>query len=147
MGQNTAKRADIPRSPSTTSQVIVLKDKLEPISGVSKSPKRRFAWEKVNEITWRLESTTRYTVTPASHGQFPASRTPKALAWVICVAPGQWLARKGNEAVGPCQLHEAKAAAMDMVKGSVGDYEIDDPIAHLNQLSVRFADDDDRGGE
>jgi hypothetical protein len=35
-------------------------------------------------------------------------------------------------------LSEAKAAANAMVQGAVGDYEISNPIAHLNGLTARI---------
>ena len=77
---------------------------------------------------------------PASHGQWGGYRTTKALAWVINIGPNSWLARCGNQACGPSTFPHAKADALAMAKGAVGDYFIDDPIRHLNELQSRVAD-------
>jgi hypothetical protein len=77
---------------------------------------------------------------PASHGQWGGYRTTKALAWVLCVAPGQWLARCSDQCCGPSSFQDAKAAACAMVKGAVGDYCVSHPIAHLNGLQALLSD-------
>ena len=64
----------------------------------------------------------------------------KALAWVINVAPNAWLARCGDKASGPSALNTAKSAAMAMAKGGCGDYEVRNPISHLNGLSAILLD-------
>jgi len=73
---------------------------------------------------------------PGSHRQWAGYRTSKAIAWVICIAPGKWLARCGDRACGPESLSQAKANALAMAKGADGDYQIGDPIAHLNGLQA-----------
>jgi hypothetical protein len=60
---------------------------------------------------------------------------------VIQVAPGNWLARYRDEACEPCSLNEAKARALAMAKGAVGDYVVDNPIQHLNGLAARLGGD------
>jgi hypothetical protein len=99
----------------------------------------RFRFEQVNEATWKLTN-GEITDTPASHGQWGGYKTTKALAWVICVVPGKWLARCRNMVSGPVSLSKAKAAAMAIAKGVVGDYHIANPIAHLNGLTARLTD-------
>jgi hypothetical protein len=37
-------------------------------------------------------------------------------------------------------LKEAKAAALEMTKGSCGDYTVTKPIAHLNGITARLLD-------
>ena len=103
--------------------------------------RRRLWFEKVNEITWKLTNGEQTNV-PASHGQWGGYRTSKAIAWVICVAPGKWLARCGNQASGPERLGQAKARAMAMAKGADGDYQIDDEVRHLNALQAVLTDRD-----
>ena len=113
-----------------------------------KAPKRpphpsRFRFEQVNDVTWKLT----ITETPASHGQWGDYRTTKALAWVICVAPGKWLARYGDMVCGPLSLPNAKAAAMAMAKGRLGDYQVRNPISHLNGLQARLLGTDESSAD
>jgi hypothetical protein len=131
----TAKWPQVPGSPSARPQPTVSKGRKKRVS----SPpgiRKRTAWERVNDCTWKLASTAEFVNVPACHGKWPGYRTTKAIAWVICVAPGQWLARMGNQASGPSQLLAAKAAAA----GMVNDYEISDPITHLNGLAALEVD-------
>ena len=67
---------------------------------------------------------------------------PKAVAWVINIAPGQWLGRCRDEASGPSSFNEAKANAHAMARGACGHYFIEDPIGHLNGLQARLLDRD-----
>jgi hypothetical protein len=82
-----------------------------------------FKFERVNEVTLKLTN-GETTLTPTSHAQWAGYRTNKAIAWVICVHPGQWLARCGDRACGPEPLNQAKADAMAMAKGAVGCFVI-----------------------
>ena len=99
----------------------------------------RFRFEQVNEVTWKLTN-GEITETPASHGQWGGYKTTKALAWVIRIGSRQWLARYGDMVCGPLSLPKAKAAAMAMAKGGVGDYYVANPISHLNGLTARLID-------
>jgi hypothetical protein len=108
------------------------------------APKRppnpsRFRFEQVNEVTWKLTN-GEITETPASHGQWGGYKTTKALAWVIRIGSRHWLARYGDIISGPSSLPKAKAAAIAMAKGGVGDYYIANPISHLNGLTARLID-------
>jgi hypothetical protein len=78
-----------------------------------------------------------------SHGQWGGYRTTKAVAWVISIAPGQWLTRCRDEASGPSPFNEAKANAFAMAKGGHGDYLIENSIDHLNGLAARLLGRDD----
>jgi hypothetical protein len=59
-----------------------------------------------------------------------------ALAWVIGLGSGQWLARCDDQACGPTTLNKAKAAARNMAAGAWGEYYISDPVADLNGLQA-----------
>ena len=99
----------------------------------------RFKFERVNEVTWKLTNGELITV-PASHGQWGSYRATKALAWVICLVPGNWLARCGDMVCGPSSLAEAKRFATAMVKGTVGHYRIENSPTHLNGLTARLSE-------
>ena len=61
------------------------------------SRKTKLHFERVNEATFKLTD-GEVTNVPASHGQWGGYRTTKAVAWVINIAPGQWLARCRDDA-------------------------------------------------
>ena len=105
------------------------------------SLKTKLQFERVNEITFKLTD-GEMTNVPASHGQWGGYRTTNAVAWVINILPGQWLARSRDEVSGPSPFNEAKAKALGMARGSCGDYFIEDPIDHLNGLQARLLDRD-----
>jgi hypothetical protein len=122
--------------PKLASQEIELLDEFQP---KNLSQKSNLRFERVHEVTFKLTD-GELTNVPASHGQWPGYRTTEALAWVIYMAPGQWLARCRNEAFGPSSFTEAKASALAMAKGAHGDYFIEKPIDHLNGLQARLED-------
>jgi len=95
----------------------------------------------VNEVTFKLTD-GELTNVPASHGQWGGYRTTKAVASVINITPGQWLARCRDETAGPSSFNEARANAFAMARGAHGDYLIDNPIDHLNGLQARLIDSD-----
>jgi hypothetical protein len=101
------------------------------------SQKTHLRFERVNDAAFKLTD-GEHTNVPASHGQWGGYRTTKAVAWVINIAPRQWLARCRNEACGPSSFNEAKASALAMARGAHGDYRIANPIAHLNGLQARL---------
>ncbi len=103
------------------------------------SQKTKLHFKRVNEFTFKLTD-GEVTHVPASHGQWGGYRTTKAVAWVINLAPGQWLARCRDEFSGPSSFHEAKANALAMARGAHGDYFIENPIDHLNGLQARLLD-------
>jgi hypothetical protein len=90
----------------------------------------RFKFERVNEVTLKLTN-GELTNVPASHGQWGGYRATKAIAWVICLR---------DMACGPSSVAEAKAAAMAMAKGAVGDYRIANAVTHLNGLTARLSE-------
>src|SRR5262245_49874990 len=81
------------------------------------SQKANLSFERVNEVTFKFTDGEATNV-PASHGQWGGYRTTKAVAWVINIAPCQWLARCRNEASGPSSFVEAKASALAMARGA-----------------------------
>ena len=103
-------------------------------------PKSQLRFERVNEVTFKLTD-GEVTNVPASHGQWGGYRTTKAVAWVISIVPGQWLARYRNEASGPSSFNEAKTNALAMARGANG-YFIENPIDHLNGLQARLLNND-----
>jgi hypothetical protein len=134
---NSAKWADIPDANFSLSQVT---EKPSVLGARNRPPNpSRFKFERVNEVTWKLTNGELSNV-PASHGQWCGYRTTKALAWVICLVPGSWLARCRDMVSGPSSLAAAKATAMAMAKGAVGDYCIKSAIAHLNGLTAHLID-------
>jgi hypothetical protein len=82
------------------------------------SPSSEFRWEQVNDVTWKLTAGEEIN-TPHSHGQWGGYRTSKAVAWVINLAPGAWLARYGDRACKPAPLSTAKAKALAMAKREI----------------------------
>ena len=116
-------------------------DSLREFKPENLSLKTKLHFERVNEITFKLTD-GEVTHVPASHGQWGGYRTTKAVAWVINLAPGQWLARCRDESSGPSSFHEAKANALAMARGAHGDYFIENPIDHLNGLQARLLDRD-----
>jgi hypothetical protein len=101
--------------------------------------KTKLHFERVNVATFKVTD-GEVTNVPASHGQWGGYRTTKAVAWVINIAPGQWLARCLDEASGPSSFNEAKVNALAMARGACGDYFIENPIDHLNGLQARLLD-------
>ena len=99
----------------------------------------KLAFERVNEVTWKLTDGTMTNV-PASHGQWGGCRVTKAVAWVIDVGPHKpaWIARYKDRCTNPTDLREAKVAAMAMAKASCA--VVRDPIAHLNGLAAMLID-------
>jgi hypothetical protein len=139
-GAGTPKSPDIPGRDFSTPQVI---ENIDPLDTKNRHPKGfryRFQWHKVNDCTWKL-ACDELTRVPTCHGFWCGYNTPKAIAWVIQVAPGNWLARYRDEACEPCSLNEAKARALAMAKGAVGDYVVENPIQHLNGLAARLGGD------
>jgi hypothetical protein len=122
--------------PKSASQDSDLISEFEPEKA---SQKTKLWFERVNEVTVKLTDGESTNV-PASHGQWGGYRTTKAVAWVINIAPGQWLARCRDEASGPSSFNEAKANALAMARGTHGDYFVANPIGHLNGLQARMED-------
>ena len=122
--------------PKAASQESDFLDEFEP---ENLSQKTKLHFERVNEVTFKLTD-GEVTNVPASHGQWGGYRATKAVAWVINIAPGQWLARCRDEVCGPSSFHEAKANALAMARGACGDYFIENPIDHLNGLQARLLD-------
>jgi hypothetical protein len=110
-------------------------------------PKARgLTWEKVNEVTYKITDGEQTNV-PACYGHWAGYRTTRALAWIISIAPDKWLARCEGQACGPYPFAKAKTAAIAMAAGAWGDYQLDDPIKHLNALSARYERDADERPE
>jgi hypothetical protein len=97
--------------------------------------------EKVNAITWKVvDPKAPKTDVPASFGKWGGYRTSKALAWIMDVGYGQWVARCGNEICNPTNLAEAKRQALAMAVGGIGDYQVSNPIKELHDLTAIVED-------
>jgi hypothetical protein len=124
--------------PKLASQDTELLSQFEPET-LSRKTDLRF--ERVNEVSFKLTGGESTNV-PASHGQWGGYRTTKAVAWVVNIAPGHWLARCRNEVSGPFPFAKAKANALAMARGAHGDYFVENQIDHLNGLQARLLDRD-----
>jgi hypothetical protein len=93
--------------------------------------------ERVNDSTFKITD-GELTNVPSSHGQWAGYRTTKALAWIIKLEADSWLARCGDQVCGPSSFTEAKANAFAVAKGAHGDYQVRNPISHLNELQARL---------
>jgi hypothetical protein len=120
-------------------QPAELVDQFRYKSGIS--GKQSLSCERVNEITFKITNGEMSRV-PASFGKWGGYNTTKALAWVINIgiSSAAWLARCGDKVVGPASFKEARAAALNLVKGAEGDYQIRNAISDLNGLQARLVD-------
>ena len=130
---------EIPARPSEAKSGPQGSDFFEEFEPENLSQKTKLHFKRVNEVTFKLTD-GEVTHVPASHGQWGGYRATKAVAWVINLAPGQWLARCRDKSSGPTSFHEAKANALAMARGAHGDYFIENPIDHLNGLQARLLD-------
>jgi hypothetical protein len=96
--------------------------------------------EKVNSCTWKVVDPKVKTDVPANLGKWAGYRTTKALAWVMDVGYGKWMARCANEVCNPTNLAEAKRQALAMAVGGIGDYQVSDPIKELHDLTAIMED-------
>jgi hypothetical protein len=64
-------------------------------------------------------------------------RTTMAVAWLIGIGNGRWIARYRGKASRPMKLNAAKKYALEIVKGIRPSEVIADPILHLNLLAAR----------
>src|SRR3954447_18688081 len=107
--QNGLRYRGGPKTLKPGLQAAVLIEEFKPETPARKTKPLNF--KKVNDVTWKLTD-GEMTNVPTSHGQWGGYRTAKAVAWVIGVGPGQWLARCGDQACGPSSITEPKASAM-----------------------------------
>jgi hypothetical protein len=77
---------------------------------------------------------------PARLGFWGGYRTLRAVAWVMNVAPGEWLARYRDQCCVPSSIAQAKANALRMARGRGGDWVVRIPIAELNGLQAILID-------
>jgi hypothetical protein len=119
------------------SQDLDVANKKQPKNDFSKRQPLRF--ERVNEVTWKLTDGEGSNV-PARLGFWGGYRTSRAVAWVMNVAPGEWLARYRDQCCGPSSIAQAKANALRMARGKAGDWMVRNPIAELNELQAILAD-------
>jgi hypothetical protein len=116
---------------------VDITSEFQPLQAISKNPPLRC--ERVNEVTYKITH-GEMTSVPASHGQWGGYRTSRAVAWVMNIAPGQWLARYRDQCCGPSSIAQAKAGALRMARGKAGDWMVRNPIAELNELQAILID-------
>jgi hypothetical protein len=116
----------------------VVATETERLKPVPASAYKHLKLEQVNAGTWKVVDPNMRTDVPAKLGHWAGYRTTKPLAWVVDLGYGQWMARCGNEVCNPTNLAEAKRQALAMAVGGMGDYQVSDPIAHLNRLTARL---------
>ena len=112
----------------------------ERLKPVPASAYKHLKLELVNTGTWKVIDPNIKTDVPAKLGYWAGYRTTKALAWVIDLGYGQWIARCGNEVCNPTNLAEAKRQALAMAVGGIGDYQVSDPIKEYQELSAIIED-------
>ena len=108
----------------------------ERLKPVPASAYKHLKLELVNAATWKVVDPNIKTDVPAKLGHWGGYRTTKALAWVIDLGYGQWIARCRNEVCNPTNLAEAKRQALAMAVGGIGDYQVSDPIKEYQELSA-----------
>jgi hypothetical protein len=119
----------------------VVRTESERLKPVPASAYKHLKLERVNAITWKVvDPDAELTTTPGKLGHWPGFRTKKALAWVIDVGHGKWMARCRNEACNLTNLAEAKRQALAMAAGGIGDYLVADPVMGLQQVSALIED-------
>ena len=123
--------------PFSHSQDIDLADEFCPEIEISE--KRPLYFEPINDVTWKLTDGEGSNV-PACHGHWSGYRTTKAIAWVIEVAPGYWLARHQDQSSGPTSLKKAKIEAIRMATGCLHGRNVADPVRRLNLLRALAED-------
>jgi hypothetical protein len=112
----------------------------ETLKPVPASAFKHLDLEQVNACTWKVVDPNIKTDVPAKLGFWAGYRTTRALAWVINLGYGQWIARCGNEVCNPTRLAEAKRQALAMAVGGIGDCQVTDPIKEFQRLSAIIED-------
>jgi hypothetical protein len=97
---------------------------------------RHLRFERVNEVTVKVTD-GRITMTPTPPGRHWAGyKTTRAVAWLAAVGAGRWIVRCRNKTSRPMVLAKARRYASELIKGIRPGIVLDDPIGHLNRISV-----------
>ena len=104
----------------------------ERLKPVPASAYKHLKLEGVNAVTWKVVDPNIKTDVPSKHGHWAGYRTTKALAWVIDLGYGKWMAHRDNEVCNPTNLAEAKRQALAMAVGGIGDYQVSVPSRNTN---------------
>ena len=140
MSHKNQKSPDIPGRHFSASQAFDLQGHLEADFPTHTHLIRRFQWNQINEATWKLADAAAFSDTPMSHGQWQGYRTRKAVAWLVGLGGGQWLARCGDRSAGPMTLAKAKKMALAMALDPGIRKRLLDPIGDLNKLQAWLLD-------
>ena len=100
--------------------------------------RQELAFEQINEVTWKLTDGRGSNAWSGNRGG--GYRTTRAVAWLMGVGGGRWVARYRGKASTPMRLAKAKGYAIEMVKGIRPGKVITDPIRNLHHLHLKFAE-------
>ena len=140
MSHKNPKWLDTPGSHFPAPQATVLQGDLEADFGTHTPLIRRFQLEQINEVAWKLADTAGFSDTPMSQGQWQGYRTRIAVAWLVGLGGGQWLARCGDRSAGPMTIAKAKKAALAMALDPGIGKPLLDPIGNLNRMQACLLD-------
>jgi hypothetical protein len=110
-----AERVNIPDPPTPLNNDTENQGVTTPfLDGADQPDNLRF--EQVNACTWKLTDGS-MTITPTPPGrQWEGHKTTRALAWLMGLGHGKWLARYRDQAIGPSAFNKAKADVLKMVR-------------------------------
>jgi hypothetical protein len=90
----------------------------------------KYRFERLDEVTWKLtdgKGSNAWAVDRSGN-----HRTTRAIAWLMGIGSGKWIARYRNKWSKAMTLAKAKQYALEMVKGIRPGGVPADPIRHLH---------------
>ena len=93
---------------------------------------RDLAFERINEAVWKV--TDGVGSIQWSGNRSGGYKTARALAWVVLIGNGLWVARYRDTFSPPLKLAAAKQFACSMIVRAVAGRIVADPIRELNRL-------------
>jgi hypothetical protein len=132
-----AERVNIPDPPTPLNNDTENQGVTTPfLDGADQPDNLRF--EQVNACTWKLTDGS-MTITPTPPGrQWEGHKTTRALAWLMGLGHGKWLARYRDQAIGPSAFNKAKADVLKMVRREARGDRLINPITYANKLQTRI---------
>jgi hypothetical protein len=95
----------------------VIATEREALKPVPASAYKHLDLVQVNSCTWKVVDPKSKTDVPAKLGHWAGYRTTKALAWVINLGYGQWIARCGNDGLQSYQPSRSQASGSSDGRG------------------------------
>jgi hypothetical protein len=95
----------------------------------------KYRFERLDEVTWKLtdgKGSNAWAVDRSGN-----HRTTRAIAWLMGIGSGKWIARYRNKWSKAMTLAKAKQYALEMVKGIRPGRVPADPIRHLHLETLR----------